>query len=102
MSPVRACRSQGRLNMRTTEEIKEQYGMRSPEYAARVYEDMLDNHYDRIARIEEQIAAISLHLDREKSEIMRQRRARRKRAEWAQIDADKAKREAAKAAESAS
>ena len=86
--------------MRTTEEIKEQYGMRSPEYAARVYEDMLDNHYDRIARIEEQIAAISLHLDREKTEIMRQRRARRKRAEWAVVDA-KAAKKAADAADGA-
>jgi len=90
--------------MRTTDEIKEQYGMRSPEYAARVYEDMLDNHYDRIARIEEQIAAISLHLDREKSEIMRQRRARRKRAEWAVVDAEavkKALKSAKKAADAA-
>lgn len=76
------------LTPRTPDEIKAQYGFTSPEYAARVYEDMLDSAYERRARAEADIDKLGAHLEREKAELARQREARTKAAAWALREAD--------------
>lgn len=73
--------------VRSADDIRSEYGMTSPEYAARVYEDMLDLRYERRERLSAEIDAIGVHLEREKADIARQRRARAKAAEWAARDA---------------
>lgn len=69
-----------------TERMLDEYGSGSPEYAAAVYEDMLDGAYERRAAIDENIAKIGEHLEREKRDIARQRAARARAAEWQQLD----------------
>jgi hypothetical protein len=72
--------------MRTADDIKAEYGQLSPEYALAVYEDMIDGAYERRERAERDIERLSANLEREKAEVMRQRRARRRAAEWRELD----------------
>jgi hypothetical protein len=71
------------------ESLKATYGFTSPEYAAAVYEDMLDAAYERKARAEADIDKIGANLEREKAEIRRQREARARAVEWQIREGDK-------------
>lgn len=75
------------MTPRTSDDIRAEYGITSPEYAAAVYEDMLDSRYERRDALDAEIDGIGLHLEREKREIALQRRARRRIAEYAESDA---------------
>jgi hypothetical protein len=68
------------------ERMRDEYGITSPEYAAAVYEGMLDGEYERRAATDDRIATLGEHLEREKREIALQRRARTRAAEWQQLD----------------
>lgn len=68
--------------IRTLDDIRDEYGMTSPEYAARVYEDMLDSRYERRAALDDEIDKIGEHLEREKRDITTGRAGRRRMAAW--------------------
>jgi len=72
--------------LRFADRMRDEYGIGSPEYAAAVYEGMLDGEYERRAATDTRIATLGEHLEREKREIALQRKARARAAEWQQLD----------------
>lgn len=71
---------------RERDEIQRRYGAASPEYASRVYEDMLDARYERRAALDRVIDDLGANLARENRAILEGRRARRVSALNAEAD----------------
>jgi hypothetical protein len=67
--------------------MRAEYGEASPEYAAAVYEDLLDARYERRALLDAEIEGLAENLEREKREIRIQRKARARARQNAELDA---------------